>query len=94
MSYFLHHSPKPFQRSPSYLPDPGTKHDAHENGICLDHNLSRSRSQHHQLIISQKMASNRYLISDMITANEKILGKVEGSQNVHHEVFSPHFVNH
>ena len=34
------------------------------------------------------------LISDMITANEKILGKLDCSQNVHHEVFSPHLVNH
>ena len=44
-SYFLPDSPKPFQRSPSYFPDPGTKHDAHDNGVCSVHNLSRSKSQ-------------------------------------------------
>ena len=30
----------------------------------------------------------------MITPNEKILGKADGSQNVHHEVFSSHLANH
>ena len=34
------------------------------------------------------------LIAYMITANEKILGKEDGSQKVHHEVFSSHLVNH
>ena len=42
---FLPDSPKPFQRSPSYFPDSGTKHDAHDNGVCSVHNISRSKSQ-------------------------------------------------
>ena len=47
MLYFLPDSPKPFQRlrSPSYFPDPGSKHDAHYIGICLVHNISRLKSQ-------------------------------------------------
>ena len=38
-------SPKPLQRIHSYFPDPGTKHDAHCNGVCSVHNLSRLKSQ-------------------------------------------------
>ena len=45
MSYFLPDSPKPFQRSLSYFPDPGTKNDAHDSGVWSVHNLSRSKSQ-------------------------------------------------
>ena len=35
MSYFLRIVPnrEPFQRSPTYFPDPGTKHDKHDNGV-------------------------------------------------------------
>ena len=33
------------QRNPSYSPDPGTKHDAQDNGVCSVHNISRSNSQ-------------------------------------------------
>ena len=45
MSYFLPDSPKPFQRNHSYFQDPGTKHDAHDNGVCSVYNLSRLESQ-------------------------------------------------
>ena len=45
MSYFMPESPKPFQRSPSYFPDTGTKDDIHDNGVCSVHNLSRLKIQ-------------------------------------------------
>ena len=41
MWYFLPDSPKAFQRSPLYFPDPGIKNDAH----CSVHNISKSKSQ-------------------------------------------------
>ena len=31
---FVPDSPESSQRSPLYLLDPGTKHDAHKNGVC------------------------------------------------------------
>ena len=37
MSLILPDSPKPFQTNSSYYPDdpdPGTKHDTHDNGLC------------------------------------------------------------
>ena len=39
--YFWPYSPKPFQWSPSYFPDPGTKYDTNDNVVCSVHNLSR-----------------------------------------------------
>ena len=91
---FFHDSPNPFHRSLSYFPDPVTKHDAHDNGVssCSVHNLSRSKVSLNWLIISWKVASCDTLVTSRIDFRHdhckwKISGRVDGCQNVHHQMF-------
>ena len=103
MSYFLPDSPKPFQISPSYFPDPGTNHDAHDNVVCSVHNLSNRKVSLNPPLpafISRKVAScDTLAISTRLGFRHdhckcKKLDKVDGNQNVHNELFSSHLANY
>ena len=108
LSYFLSDSSKPFQRSPSYYPDPGTKHDTHDNGDFSIHNLSKLKLQPepayyliqtqpiHEWLhenLHQKNASwDTLAISKTDFRHDHC--KVDGSQNIHHQEFWSHLANH
>ena len=105
ISNFFPDSPKPFQRNPSYFPDPGT-----DTGVCSVHNLSRLKNQPqpsyycfqtqpiHELLhenLNQENASWDTLVISRIDfrhdhCKRKILGGVDGCQNIHHWSFWSH----